>query len=279
MGSWFAAVLHENGQEVAIYDLDSNAARILARKKRFKIVHNLEHAIRSSHVIVLATPTRKTVTMLEEIKRWISPGTLIVDISSVKEPLRGQIRRLHSRNIPVLSIHPMFGPGTRTLKGRTIFVTSIPKRDAHASRILSILRRRGARMVRCGVEEHDRLMAALLTLPHFLSIAMVKTLRTRGLDPGRLRHLSGTTFRLQLLIAEATHQENPEIEASILMDSKYSTSIIREFARQCTATLRLMGKSRERMIADLSSSRKYLQSDREFRSAYESFNAAIAGVR
>lgn len=277
MGSWFATLLQENGKRVTIYDRDKRTARTLAHKKGFRIAQNLETTIRSVHVVVLATPTQTTATILERIMHWISPGTLIVDISSIKKPLRRILKRLDSRNIPVLSIHPMFGSGTKTLKGRTVFATAIPKRNVQANRLLSMFEAKGARVVRCSIKEHDALMSALLTLPHFLNIAMVNTLRAKGLAPGRLRELSGTTFSLQLLIAEAIHQENAENETSILMDSANSISIIQEFARQCRATLELIERGhRARIMSSFAASRHYLERDSMFGSAYEDFSAAAA---
>jgi len=120
-------------------------------------------------------------------------------------------------------------------------------------------------------------MSALLTLPHFLNLVMVNTLRVMRFDPDRLRELSGTTFRLQLLIAEAISQENIENEASIFIDNSQSMKVLQKYIRQCNAALSMLKKGkRNRIIRHLRSSRRFLERDRTFSTTYERFNAAVA---
>lgn len=279
MGAWFAVFLKENGYRVVISDNNTQAARAIARKRGFELAKDQETAITSSQVLVLATPTQTTKKILEQIQHVLSHETLLVEMSSVKEPLRGILQGLRKRGVPLLSIHPMFGPGAETLKGQTVLAISIPQRNNHANRILSLFRRKGARVIRCSLAEHDRMISALLTLPHFMNLTMTNTLRAMGFSPEQLRKLSGTTYRLQLLIAETITQENHENEASILMDSDHSVEIIRKYLGECEAAMNMQRKgNRRRLIKELHSSRNFLERDRMFSNAYEDFNAALAAL-
>lgn len=279
MGAWFATFLKENGYRVVISDNNRRAARAIARKRGFGLAKDQETAITSSQVVVLATPTQTTKKILEQVQQVLSPETLLVEISSVKEPLRRILQGLRKRGVPLLSIHPMYGPGAKTLEGQTVLAISIPQRNNQANRILSLFRRSGATVIRCSLTEHDRMISALLTLPHFVNLTMTKTLRAMGFSPEQLRKLSGTTYRLQLLIAQTITQENPENEASILMDSDNSMEIIKKYIRECEAAMHLQRKgNRRRLIKELHSSRNFLERDRMFSSAYEDFNAAAAAL-
>lgn len=100
-----------------------------------------------------------------------------------------------------------------------------------------MLRRRGAKVVRCDLNEHDRLMSVVLTLPHFLNVVLANTLRSIGTDPNLLSKIAGPTFRLQLLIAEAVHHESLDSELSILMDDAYSDVALKKYAKQSTIML------------------------------------------
>ena len=111
MGAWFAAFLKENGYRVVISDNNTRAARAIARKRGFELAKDQETAITSSQVVVIATPTQTTKKILEQIQHVLSHETLLVEISSVKEPLRRILQGLRKRGVPLLSIHPMFGPG------------------------------------------------------------------------------------------------------------------------------------------------------------------------
>jgi prephenate dehydrogenase len=276
MGAWFADFLMKNGYRVAISDKNSRAARALARRKGFTFIESQEAAMRSAQIIVLATPTQVTKSILEQTPLSSSSEILVVEMSSVKATLIGVLQELHKRGIDVLSIHPMFGPGIRRLKGNVILTASVPAENALARKLLSDFRRHGASVIRSDYDEHEKLLSALLTLPHFLNIAMVNTLRHAGLSVNRLREVAGTTFRLQLLVAEAIFQEDLSNEASILIDSKRSLEILERFTRKSSATLHIIKKrNRSGMIQSLQAGREFLRKDVLFRTAYHRFNAAV----
>jgi prephenate dehydrogenase len=277
MGTWFATFLKENGYQVIIHDKNKRAATKLVRRKGFRLAGDQQTAIAASQLVVLATPSQTTKRILEQISHALSSQALLVEISSVKEPLKAVLHKLRKRNIPILSIHPMFGPGARTIRDRTVFITSLPPRNIQADRLLSTFRKNGARLVQCSLQEHDKLVSALLTLPHFMNMIMVSTLKSTLADPNQLRELSGTTFKLQLLIAEAIHMEDPENEASILTGSHQSLKLLQKYVQESSAALRAMREGkRDEIIKNLRSGRRFLKTDKMFAHAYEAFNAAVA---
>ncbi len=276
MGEWFAAFLKKNGYEVIISDKNKPAAKSLARKKGFRFLEDQTRAVRLAQLVILATPTQVTARLLEQIGPRLSPGTLLVEISSVKEPVRRTIQKLQRQGVAVLSIHPMFGPGAKTLTNKTVITVTIPQRNILARMLLSLLKKRRARIVRSNFDEHDKLASVLLALPHFLNIAMVNTLRSMGANPNRLREIAGTTFNLHFLVAQAIYQEDLSNEASILMDSEHTLNLLRKFAHQSTATLKLIEKGkRNGIVRNLCGGRDFLQKDRLFANAYERFNVAV----
>jgi prephenate dehydrogenase len=276
MGAWFANFLKKNGYRVAIYDTNSREARALAQSKGFTLVQNLETAMRSGQLIVLATPTRVTKSILERTNLVLPSKALIVEISSVKTTLKKALQELNRKGANVLSIHPMFGPGIRGLQGNIILTTCVPAGNVMAQKLLSDFRRHGAIVVRSNYEEHEKLISVLLTLPHFLNIAMVNTLRHAGFDVNRLRMVAGTTFRLQLLAAEAILQENANNEASILVNGGRSLKILERYTTESYSLLRVIKKrNRSGLMQRLEEGRAFVKKDRLFPTAYHRFNAAV----
>lgn len=276
MGAWFATFLKKNGYQVLVCDRNKSAARNLARKRGFRLVEDLTLAVRSAQLVILATPTQVTQKILQHIEPHLSSRKLLVEISSVKEPLRRILQDMRRRGVAILSIHPMFGPGIKTLAGTTILTVSVPARNILAQEFLSLLRKRGAKLIRSDFDEHDKLVSMILTLPHFMNIAMVNTLRTLDADPNQLREIAGTSFKLQLLIAETIYQEAIGNEASILMDSKCSLKMLRRFAQESAASLNIIKKNkRSILLRSLHGGRYFVQKDRFFDSAYDRFNAAV----
>jgi len=278
MGAWFATFLKKNGYRVTIFDKNKAAARALARKNGFGLVEDQDLAVRQAQLVILATPTQVTKSILEQILQHpeLFLEKMFVEISSVKEPIRELHRRLSARAVPILSIHPMFGPGAKTLAGKTILTVATPRRSGLANSFLSLLRKRGANIVRCSFQDHDKIMSAVLALPHLLNIVMVKTLRKNPSSPERLLRFAGPSFRLQLLLAEAIFQENLNNEASIFMDCKNSLNAIEELARESAAILRtIKSRKRYRLLEGLRADYRYLRRDRFFSTAYQRFNEAV----
>lgn len=276
MGTWFATFLKRNGYHIIIYDKNKRAAKNLAKRKRFRFVDNLGIAVQTSQLVILATPTNVTKYLLEKIEPKLRSGAVLVEISSIKEPVRSRLEALARRGIDVLSIHPMFGAGVKNLVGKTVITTLLPKRNARASNLLSLFRRDGAQIIKSDFVQHDKFASIILALPHFMNIAMVNTLQSQGLTPNELRATAGTSFKLQLLIAESIYQEGFVNEASILTDSKHSLNVLRMFVNQSVRTLAVLSKGRRaNLLHDLRKGRTFLLRDAMFGHSYARFNAAV----
>jgi prephenate dehydrogenase len=277
MGSWFADFLSASGYRIIICDRQERLARRSANRKGFKFIKNEISAAQLSRIVVLATPTQATVPMLKRLEPNISRETLLVEISSVKEPLKKTITDLATRGFQILSIHPMFGPGTaRNLAGKTVIVAHEPRGNQAARDFLSLFKKRRATIIRSDLETHDRIVAATLALPHFMNFAFIKTLKDTGMVPSQVRRLAGTTFKLQLLLAEALYHERLENEASILADNKYSMQLFKQFVKQSNAmrsTIR--DRTRSDLIRSLEDGAAYVRKDALFGMAYDQFTAAV----
>ncbi|HKM79222.1 MAG TPA: prephenate dehydrogenase/arogenate dehydrogenase family protein [Candidatus Bathyarchaeia archaeon] len=271
MGNWFARFLKANGYTVILTDKDGQTAKTLSKRYGFQFVSNQLEAASKAQVIILATPTKVTSAVLQQIAPAIKPTTLIVEISSIKRPIVGTIRKLQKKGIAILSIHPMFGSGTTTIKGRRILVVTRPQ-NYEARRILSIFRMNGAGIIRCTLKKHDALASTILTLPHFINISLIETLRSLGVKLNEISLVAGSTFQLQLLLAEAIYNEDYDNEVSILGDCK--TTAIEEYKRQAEAVFKMvnMPRSLERLLR---SGRRFVEAHEQFATSYRRFNAAV----
>jgi len=277
MGSWFADFLSANGYRIIICDSQERLARRSANRKGFKFIKNEISAAQLSRLVVLATPTQATLRILKRLEPNISRKTLLVEISSVKEPLKKTITGLATRGFQILSIHPMFGPGTaRNLAGKTVIVAHEPRGNQTARDFLSLFKKRRATIIRSDLKTHDRIVAATLALPHFMNFAFIKTLKDTGLSPSQARHLAGTTFKLQLLLAEALYHEGLENETSILTDNKYSMQLFKQFVNQSNAMRNtIRNGTRSDLIRSLEEGAAYVRKDALFGMAYNRFTAAV----
>jgi len=272
MGWWFAKFLKSAGYHVIISDRNKKAGRVYSRRSGIEFADDYLAAARRSDIVLLATPTNVSNRILRRLGRRLKKGTLVVEISSMKDPVRRTISELQENGIPVLSIHPMFGPGTRTLESRSVLVVS-KTRHGEARQLLSILREQGARMIPCSIDKHDTLASIVIALPHIMSIILIETLRSLRISPNEINMASGSTFRLQSLIAEAIYQEDHANEISILADSK--SSVLRAYNQQVRIMLNIIRTNPKRISKILSAGRRFLEDNRHFTDSYERFNAAV----
>ena len=272
MGCWFTKFLKSNGYHVIISDRNRRAGRTCSRRLGTEFADDYLAAAKTSDIVLLATPTNVSNRILKQLGRELKNGTLVVEISSMKDPVRRTISALQENGVPVLSIHPMFGPGTKKLENRSILVVS-RTRHGEAKQLLSILRRQGARMVPCSIDKHDTLASIVIALPHLMSISLIETLRSLRISLNEINMASGTTFKLQSLIAEAIYHEDLANEISILADSR--SSVLQAYYQQVRTILNIIRTNPERISDILIAGRRLVEDNRHFADSYERFNAAV----
>jgi prephenate dehydrogenase len=206
--------------------------------------------------------------MVPELKR----DTLVVEMSSIKAPVLPSIRGLQRNGIDVLSIHPMFGPGVRTIKGRCVLAVTVPQ-HREANRLLSIFRKKGARIVYCTPERQDSLASIILALPHFMNVSFIETLRSLRVNLDEVNSVAGTTFQLQLLLAEEIYNEDYENELSILRDCRMT--VLKIFNQHTSMLLKMAATQPKYLARLLRSGRRLVGTERHFSTSYERFNAAV----
>jgi len=272
MGSWCARFLKANGYTVIVTDKNLRAAGTFAKRYGLQFLSDQLAAVRRARVVVVATPTNVTSAILQRIVPELKRGALVVEMSSIKAPVLRSIRSLRRNGVDVLSIHPMFGPGVRSIQGRCVLAVTVPKhREAH--RLLSIFRKEGARIFYCTPEKQDSIASVILALPHFMNVSFVETLRSLRVNLDEVNSVAGTTFQLQLLLAEEIYDEDYENELSILRDCRMS--VFKIFNHHTSTLLKMAATRPERLTRVLRSGRRFVATEQHFSTSYERFNAAV----
>ncbi len=123
-----------------------------------------------SDIIVIAVPVREIEGVVNQIKGYLRPGQLVMDVASVK-CLPTEIL---SRNIPegidLVSVHPLFGPqsGRFGIHGQNIAVVNV--RGDRAKCVEDFLKNRlDLTVMSTTAEEHDMQMAYVQGLTHMIA--------------------------------------------------------------------------------------------------------------
>jgi prephenate dehydrogenase len=112
-----------------------------------------------------------------------------------------------------ICIHPMFGPGTKTIKGQNII--SIPIKDAKKELTVTKELFAGANFVTIDAIEHDKKIAVILGLTHLMNVVFANII-SKDEKMNLTEKMSGTTFRIQKTLSESIMTESPELIQTII---------------------------------------------------------------
>jgi chorismate mutase/prephenate dehydrogenase len=251
MGAWFASFLSSQGFAVEVAD-PSEAPSPFPRSADWR-ASELDHDL-----IVVATPMKVAAHLLVDLAER-RPRGLVVDIGSLKSPLRAGLKRLVDAGCRVTSIHPMFGPDTRLLSGKHVVFceVGVPQATREARALFASTM---AEQLEMGLDEHDRAMAYVLGLSHALNLAFFTALADSGELVPRLQKMSSTTFDAQLRVASLVATDNPHLYFEIQALNDYGTASLNALRSAAERIQRLVESGDEAGFVELmAAGRRYLE--------------------
>jgi chorismate mutase/prephenate dehydrogenase len=250
MGAWFVRFLTSQGYAVEIADPGVSAEMEDACTDWRDLT--LDHDL-----IVVAAPIKVTASILSELAER-KPAGLVLDIGSLKTPLRRGLLALVEAGCRVTSIHPMFGPDTRLLSGRHVIFVDVGNAGAtdEARRLFAATM---ADQIDMSLDEHDRLIAYVLGLSHALNIAFFTALAESGELVPRLKHMSSTTFDAQLKVAQLVAQDNPHLYFEIHSLNEYGETSLHALRSAAERIQSLVASGdQEGFVSLMQAGRRYL---------------------
>jgi len=177
MGQWFQRFFEAQGLTVLLADLDTPETP--------------QEVAAQADVVMLSVPIHAVVKVAREIAPHLKPTAALMDITSVKQrPLDAMLKAFAGE---VVGTHPLFGPGETSIAGRTV-VLCPGRGERWFTWLKELLEQAGARVKVTTATEHDRLMAVVQGLAHFVLIALGKAIRQLGVSLQDLEDFSTPTF-------------------------------------------------------------------------------------
>lgn len=216
MGRWFAGFLDSQGYSVEICDPKAGPDGFPQRT-------TLDGDLDFDLIVVAAGLKTSAEVMLQLAER--RTGGVVIDIASIKEPLRAAYAALRAAGVEVASIHPMFGPSAVLLADRHVVVI-----DLGCERATALARELFANTTAIRsellLETHDRIMAEVLGLSHALNIAFAAALGSGRGDPSLLEQVSSSTFEAQTAVARRVVHENPHLYFEIQTENPHHLPVL-----------------------------------------------------
>ncbi|MEA3253803.1 MAG: prephenate dehydrogenase/arogenate dehydrogenase family protein, partial [Chloroflexota bacterium] len=206
----------------------------------------------------------------EQVSPHVHSGQLVMDITSIKAfPV--EVMHRYIKAGAVLGAHPMFGPGASSLAGKNFILTPTSEEERElAGKVTEYLEDRGAGVRMMSPSEHDKMMAVILGLPHFIAMVSADTLLSFE-NLGLTREISGSTYNLLLMLAESVISENHELYASLQMRLPDMAEIERQFQERVKVWTELVqNKDKQELIRKAGILRDKLEvADPDFKKAYK----------
>jgi prephenate dehydrogenase len=265
MGSWFVEYFASRGHPVTLTDTNADAALNVADASGAERADSIPEAVHDADCALICVPIKDTGSVILEAASAMRAGSVLMEISSVKHHTIAPMRTAFEMGFSPLSLHPMFGPSAEGLKGKTMVVVPVVDREEEEALAKSLFG--DAAVIVVEHEEHDRAMAIVLSLTYFMNIALAGILRDEDLQ--KLKRLAGTTFTVQLAVAEGIMAEDPGLVASLLLENPYTVEYLERYISQASEIKSLISRGPDGFEGVHESLVDSMEKDPDFRCADE----------
>jgi len=266
MGQWFTKYFLSKDFEVTGYDEENKI-----RNKEVKSADSLVGAILKADYVMLCTPTRRTPEIIRLIAKEMKRGTYLIEISSEKGKAVSSMAKMPAKINPIC-IHPMFGPGAKSIKGQNII--SVPVKDAKKELSVAKSLFEGANFVTIDAVEHDRKIAVILGLTHLLNLVFANII-SKDEKIALTEKMSGTTFKVQKILAESIMTESPELIETIIANPeirKFAEDLWKDVGRLLTA---VQESKTEEVVDYIKSCQERLSSKTDLNESYKKLSKMV----
>jgi prephenate dehydrogenase len=151
---------------------------------------------------------------------------------------------------PVLSLHPMFGPGVSSLLSQNVVVC--PGRRPEDFRwFLNLLQSRGARLTSCTPEEHDQMMVTIQAIRLFLTFGLGFFLAEANVDLNRSLEMTSPPYRLQLNLVSRLFAQDAKLPVEMMTGLEERRQAIGLFAKTCDRLAQLVEAKDQESLKEL----------------------------
>jgi len=234
LGGSFALGLRsvEDGHHFIGVDSSEENAFIATKLGVVDEIMQLENAIKSSDLVVLATPVNVISEMLPKALDLLPEESMLIDLGSTKNTF-SKIVADHPKRNQYISCHPIAGTENSgpesafagLLKHKQMIICEKEKSRKEMLRILvSLFKKLDMQISYMSSEEHDRHIAYVSHLSHISSFALGLTVLDKEKDEKSVFAMAGSGFSSTVRLAKSS----PDMWAPIFKQNSRNISIALE---------------------------------------------------
>jgi len=229
MGRWVGDFAKPNLGEVVLADAIAAKAERVATEFGVNF-RSVPEAAAEAELVLVAVPISKTPDVIKSLAGQVQRGTLLADVSSVKSDVIEAMQTIEAK-IELVSLHPLFGPGATSVKGKDFVAIPVKPGKRYAAlknRLLEL----GARVTEMGAEDHDRLMAIIQCMTHFVLLTYLNALKSMK-ELKRAEKFRTPMFATLLDLAKTVFAGNLELYGELQVHNKYARVVRSSLLEAC----------------------------------------------
>jgi len=191
-------------------------------------------------------------------------NSAIIDIASIKNKSYKSLLKIKEYILPIC-IHPMFGPGASQNTNLKILYIPIKHHQQEIKFVHQLFPNFNILSLK-NANQHDRIMAVVLGLNHYLNIVFADIIGSQKLN---LDFYSGSTFKIQSIVSESILNDDPVLLNSLLMDNPFVKKEIKNFNNHLLKYYQLINdKEDKKLINQLNTIKFSLEKHHDLSSSY-----------
>ncbi len=183
--------------------------------------------ILTKKIIVLAVPMENLEGILNRIKHKVIPGTLVLDVCSLKMFSCKLMKDILPETIEIIGTHPLFGPQSapNSIQGMKIALCDVRSKEATINGVKEFCESLGLQVLITTPEEHDRQMALSQALTHFIG-QVLKNAEVKRVE------LSTKTFDKLMDIVEIICNDTPALFNNMQTMNSFAKDMRKRFIHE-----------------------------------------------
>lgn len=195
-------------------------------------------AVAECDVVIPAIPLAGYRDWLRNVGPYLHPGTLVVDVCSVKVKPVEMLEAGLPKHVQILATHPIFGPQSAAngLSGQPIVVhpVRINGTDSYHDIKNFLADDLGLNVIEMDPETHDKKMAIIHALTFFIGRGLLSMdIEASDLDTGTFKNVLGLSEIRNLAELETHHTK--ELFETIESGNPYAAAIRKQFIAKLKA--------------------------------------------
>lgn len=194
--------------DVFITGRDHKKGRKVAEELGVNYIESNAGLANISDILIISVPIHHTSDVIREVAPFMKDGSLMVDVTSVKEEPSKTMAETLPDTVEYIPTHPVFGPRTTELDNQVIVLTA-DKKGKWYDKVYDYLSSKNMRIIETTAEKHDFMMGIVQVLTHFSFISTASAIEKLKVDLAETEDYESPIYNLMIDMIARIVSQNP----------------------------------------------------------------------